>query len=394
MAKDGKQDLEKAAIDTIAVHAGEGADPTTRAHNLPIYQTATFTFETADEKEEAVDGALAWEPNRYFYTRTNNPTTAALEEKLAALEGAESAIASASGMSAISAGLLAHLKSGDHLIVADDLFIISQILFAEDFPTRGIEVTPVAITDLAAVKSAMRPNTRIIFAEVLSNPWMRISDVPALAKIAHDANALLVIDNTFLSSVTIRPLEFGADLVLQTTTKWISGHGDALGGIAAGSKALVDPIRRQTDLLGGAASPFNSWLIARGARTLPLRVERATTNATKLAAFLEAHEKVEWVRHPSLASHPDRAVADRILGGKWGGMLSFKPRVAAGVDPLDAMRAFTDNIALFGVGVSLGEVDTLVYPMPKRGGIFRISVGIEGSDDIIREFDRALAHVK
>ena len=394
MAKDGKQDLEKAAIDTIAVHAGEGADPTTRAHNLPIYQTATFTFETADEKEEAVDGALAWEPNRYFYTRTNNPTTAALEEKLAALEGAESAIASASGMSAISAGLLAHLKSGDHLIVADDLFIISQILFAEDFPSRGIEVTPVAITDLAAVKAAMRPNTRIIFAEVLSNPWMRISDLPALAKITHDAGALLVIDNTFLSSVTIRPLEFGADLVLQTTTKWISGHGDALGGIAAGSKVLVDPIRRQTDLLGGAASPFNSWLIARGARTLPLRVERATANATQLAAFLEGHEKVEWVRHPSLASHPDRAVADRILGGKWGGMLSFKPRAAAGVDPLDAMRAFADNIALFGVGVSLGEVDTLVYPMPKRGGIFRISVGIEGSDDIIREFGRALAHVK
>ena len=394
MAKDGKQDLEKAAIDTIAVHAGEGADPTTRAHNLPIYQTATFTFETADEKEEAVDGALAWEPNRYFYTRTNNPTTAALEEKLAALEGAESAIASASGMSAISAGLLAHLKSGDHLIVADDLFIISQILFAEDFPSRGIEVTPVAITDLAAVRAAMRPNTRIIFAEVLSNPWMRISDLPALAKITHDAGALLVIDNTFLSSVTIRPLEFGADLVLQTTTKWISGHGDALGGIAAGSKVLVDPIRRQTDLLGGAASPFNSWLIARGARTLPLRVERATANATQLAAFLEGHEKVEWVRHPSLASHPDRAVADRILGGKWGGMLSFKPRAAAGVDPLDAMRAFADNIALFGVGVSLGEVDTLVYPMPKRGGIFRISVGSEGSDDIIREFGRALAHVK
>ena len=394
MTKDGKKHLEKAAIETLAVHAGEGADPATRAHNLPIYQTATFTFETADEKEAAVDGALAWEPNRYFYTRTNNPTTAALEEKLAALEGAESAIASSSGMSAISAGLLAHLKHGDHLIVADDLFIISQILFAEDFPTRGIEVTPVAITDLAAVKAAMRPNTRIIFAEVLSNPWMRISDVPALAKIAHDAGALLVIDNTFLSSVTIRPLEHGADLVLQTTTKWISGHGDALGGIAAGSKALVDPIRRQTDLLGGAASPFNSWLIARGARTLPLRVKRASENATKLAAFLEGHEKVEWVRHPSLASHPDRAVADRILGGKWGGMLSFKPRAAAGVDPLDAMRAFADNIALFGVGVSLGEVDTLVYPMPKRGGIFRISIGIEAADDIIADFSQALDHVR
>ena len=258
MAKDGKKPLKNASLDTLAVHAGEGADPTTRAHNLPIYQTATFTFETADEKEAAVDGALAWEPNKYFYTRTNNPTTAALEEKLAALEGAESAVASASGMSAIAAGLLAHLKSGDHLIVADDLFIISQILFAEDFPSRGIEVTPVPITDLAAVRAAMKPNTKIIYCEGLSNPWMRITDLPAVAEIAHAGGALLVVDNTFLSPVLLRPLEHGADLVLQTTTKWVSGHGDALGGIAAGSKALVDPIRRQTDLLGGAASPFNS----------------------------------------------------------------------------------------------------------------------------------------
>ena len=191
MAKDGKKPLKSAALDTLAVHAGEGADPTTRAHNLPIYQTATFTFETADEKESAVDAALAWEPHRYFYTRTNNPTTAALEEKLAALEGAESAVASASGMSAIAAGLLAHLKAGDHLLVADDLFIISQILFAEDFPSRGIEVTPVPITDLAAVAAAMRPNTKVVFCEGLSNPWMRITDIPAIAKIAHAGGALL-----------------------------------------------------------------------------------------------------------------------------------------------------------------------------------------------------------
>jgi len=394
MAKDGKKPLKNASLDTLAVHAGESADPTTRAHNLPIYQTATFTFETADEKEAAVDGALAWKPDTYFYTRTNNPTTAALEEKLAALEGAESAVASASGMSAIAAGLLAHLKSGDHLVVADDLFIISQILFAEDFPSRGIQVTPVPITDHSAVQAAMKPNTKIIFCEGLSNPWMRITDIPAIAKIAHAAGALVVVDNTFLSPVLFRPLEHGADLVLQTTTKWVSGHGDALGGVAAGSKALVDPIRRQTDLLGGPASPFNSWLIARGARTLPLRMERASANGSAVAAFLEGHEKVEWVRHPSLASHPDRAVADRLLKNGWGGMLSFKPRAAAGVDPLDAMRAFSDHLQMCAVGVSLGEVDTLVYPMPKRGGIFRISIGIESVDDIIADFSQALDHVR
>jgi cystathionine beta-lyase/cystathionine gamma-synthase len=394
MAKDGKRPIDQTAFETRAVHAGESPDPTTRAHNLPIYQTATFSFETADEKEAAVDGALAWQPDTYFYTRTNNPTTAALEAKLASLEGAESAVASASGMAAVAAGLLAHLHAGDHLLLADDLFIISQILFAEDFPARGIEVTPVPISDLAAVRAAIRPNTKVIYAEVLSNPWMRVSDVPALAEIAHAAGALLIIDNTFLSPAVIRPLELGADLVLHATTKWIAGHGDALGGVVAGSKALVDPIRRQTDLLGGAASPFNSWLIARGARTLPLRIERASSNATALAAFLEAHPKVEWVRHPSLASHPDRAVADRVLRGAWGGMLSFKPRAADRVDPLDAMRAFADHITLFGIAVSLGEVDTLVYPMPKRGGIFRISVGIEAFDDIRADFDQALEHVR
>ena len=394
MAKDGAKPLKGAAFDTRAVHAGEQADPTTRAHNLPIYQTATFSFETADEKEAAVDAALAWEPGAFFYTRTSNPTTAALEEKLASLEGAESAIASASGMAAVSASLLAHLKSGDHMVIADDLFIISQLLFAEDFPTRGIEVTPVAITDLDAVRAAMRPNTRVMYAEVLSNPWMRVSDLPALAEIAHKGKALLVIDNTFLSPAVVRPLELGADLVLHATTKWLSGHGDAIGGVVAGSKSLIDPIRRQTDLLGQAASPFNSWLIARGARTLPLRIERAAENASKLAALLEAHPKVEWVRHPSLASHPDRAVADKVLRGSWGGMLAFKPRAVEGVDPLDAMRAFSDHLRIFGVGVSLGEVDTLVYPMPKRGGIFRISVGIESFDDIAAEFNQALEHVR
>jgi methionine-gamma-lyase len=233
-----------------------------------------------------------------------------------------------------------------------------------------------------------------MYAEVLSNPWMRVSDLLALAEIAHKGKALLVIDNTFLSPAVVRPLELGADLVLHATTKWLSGHGDAIGGVVAGKKVLIDPIRRQTDLLGQAASPFNSWLIARGARTLPLRIERAAENASKLAALLEAHPKVEWVRHPSLASHPDRAVADKVLRGSWGGMLAFKPRAVEGVDPLDAMRAFSDHLRIFGVAVSLGEVDTLVYPMPKRGGIFRISVGIESFDDIAAEFNQALEHVR
>jgi methionine-gamma-lyase len=393
MAKDGRKHLTTDAPATLAVHAGEAPDPTTRAHNLPIFQTATFSFETADEKEAAVDAAADFTPQAYFYTRVGNPTTDALEAKIAALEGAEGSLASAAGMSSVSASLFAHLKAGDHLIVADDLFIGTQMLFEGDFPKRGIEVTSLPITDLAGVQAAIKPNTRVIFAELLSNPWNRVTDVPALAKIAHDAKAILIIDNTFLSPAAVRPLSMGADLVLHASTKWISGHGDALGGVVSGSTALLNPIRRLTDWLGGTPSPFNSWLIARGTRTLPLRVERATENAGKVAAFLEKHEKVEWVRHPSLASHPDRAVAEKLLKGNWGGMLAFKPRGANG-DDLGAMRAFADNLKMCAIAVSLGEVDTLVYPMPKRGGIFRVSIGIEDAADIIADFEQALAHVR
>lgn len=373
---------------TRAIHAGERPDPVTHAHATPIYATATFAFDTAAAKEDAVDRALAWDPTSFFYSRTGNPTNRALEEKVAALEGAEDAVVSSSGMAAVAATLFAHLGAGDHLVVGEELFVITRVLLDEDFPRRGIGVTSVDPTDPAAVEAAITPATRALFVETSSNPRLRIPDLDALASIARRHGLLFVADNTFLGPAILRPLEHGADLVLHAATKYLSGHGDAVSGVVSGRKALVDPIRMQTDTLGQAASPFSSFLVLRGIRTLPLRSRAASDNALRIAAFLEAHPKVEWVRYPGLPSHPDHAVARRLLGDRFGAMVTFQPR--GGVD---GMAAFTDHLALCDIGVSLGDIFTLVYPQPKRGGLVRLSIGCEDVDDLLADFERGLAHV-
>jgi cystathionine beta-lyase/cystathionine gamma-synthase len=373
---------------TRAIHAGEHADPVTHAHNTPIYATATFTFDTAAEKEDAVDRSMAWEPGHYFYSRTGNPTNRALEEKIAALEGAEDAVVSASGMAAVSATLLAHLGAGDHLVVGDELFVITSVLLEEDFPRRGIDVTPVDMTDLAAVEAAITPATRMLFLETSTNPRLRIADLDAVAALAHRHGLVVVADNTFLGPALLRPIEHGADLVLHAATKFLSGHGDAVSGVVSGPKALLDPIRKQTDTLGQAASPFSSWLVLRGVRTLPLRSRAGSANAAALAGYLEAQPAVEWVRYPGLPSHPDHAVARRLLGDQAGAMLTFQPRGG-----LEGMAAFTDHLRLCDIGVSLGDIHTLVYPQPKRGGLIRVSVGCEDIEDLLADVERGLSFV-
>lgn len=380
--------IRDAGLTTRAVHAGERPDPLTRAHQTPIYQTATFSFDTAAAKEDAVDGALAWEPGRFFYSRTGNPTTAALEQKLASLEGAEEAAVGASGMAAVAASLYAHLRAGDHIVCSDELFVITAELLERDLPRRGVDVTRVPITELGAVESALRPETRILLTETVSNPTMRVADVPALSALARDHDALLLVDNTFLSPACYRPLADGADIVLHAATKYLAGHGDVLAGVAAGRKELVDPIRRQLDLLGACPTPLASWLVARGVRTLPLRMRAHIENALALASWLEQREEVEWVRHAGLASHPDRSVAERLFGSRAGGMLAFQLRGG-----LEAMEAFASALRLCSIAVSLGEVDTLVYPMPKRGGMFRVSVGIEDYADVQADVERGLTAV-
>jgi cystathionine beta-lyase/cystathionine gamma-synthase len=374
---------------TRAIHAGEKPDPTTHAHATPIYATATFAFDTAAEKEAAVDAALAWDPTSYFYSRTGNPTNRALEEKLASLEGAEDAVVSASGMAAVAATLFAHLEQGDHLVVGDELFAITTVLWQEDLPRRGIGVTAVDMTELAAVEAAIGPATRMLFVETSTNPRLRVPDIAALAALGHRHGLLVVADNTFLGPALLRPLEHGADLVLHAATKYLSGHGDAVSGVVSGPKTLLDPIRKQTDTFGQAASPFSSFLVLRGVRTLPLRSAKGSANALALARFLEADPRVEWVRYPGLESHPDHAVATRLLGDRAGAMLTFKPRGG-----LEGMAAFTDHLRLCDIGVSLGDVYTLVYPRPKDGGIVRVSVGCEDVEDLLDDFGLGLSFVE
>jgi cystathionine beta-lyase/cystathionine gamma-synthase len=373
---------------TRAIHAGESPDPVTHAHNTPIYATATFAFDTAAEKEDAVDRAMAGDPTAYFYSRTGNPTTRALEEKLASLDGTEDAVVAASGMACVSSTLLAHLGSGDHVVVGDELFVITRVLLEDDFPRRGIGVTPVDMTDLAAVEAAITPATKLLFFETATNPRLRVADIDALAALGHRHALIVVADNTFLGPGLLRPIEHGADLVVHAATKWLSGHGDVVSGAVTGAADLLRPIRKQVDTLGQAASPFASWLVLRGVRSLPLRSRAASANALRLAQFLEAQEKVEWVRYPGLESHPDHAVARRLIEGPGGGMLSFQVR--GGVD---GMAAFTDHLALCDLGVSLGDIFTLVYPNPKRGGLIRVSVGCEDVEDLIVDFELGLSFV-
>jgi cystathionine beta-lyase/cystathionine gamma-synthase len=373
---------------TRAIHAGERPDPATRAHNTPIYATATFAFDTAAEKEDAVDRALAWDPTSYFYSRTGNPTNRALEEKVASLEGAEDCVVSASGMAAVASTLFAHLDAGEHVVLGDELFAITRVLWEEDLPRRGIAVSPVDMSDLGAVEAAITPRTRILFMETSTNPRLRVADLPAIAEVARRRGILVVADNTFLGPALFRPLEHGADLVLHAATKYLSGHGDAVSGVVSGRKALLDPIRKQVDMFGQAASPFASFLVLRGVRTLPLRSAKGSANAAALAAFLEAHPKVDWVRYPGLASHPDHAVARRLLGDRFGAMVTFRPK--GGVP---SMAAFADHLRLCDIAVSLGDVFTLVYPQPKRDGLIRVSVGCEDIDDLVEDFTLGLSFV-
>jgi cystathionine beta-lyase/cystathionine gamma-synthase len=291
-------------------------------------------------------------------------------------------------MAAVASTLLAHLGADDHIVVGDELFAITRVLWEEDLPRRNIAVTAVDMTDLVAVEAAITPRTKLLLMETSTNPRLRMPDLDALAELAHRHGLLVVADNTFLGPALYRPLEHGADIVLHAATKYLSGHGDAVSGVVSGPKALMDPIRKQVDTYGQAASPFSSFLVLRGVRTLPLRSEKGSANALALATFLEGQAKVEWVRYPGLASHPDHGVATRLLGDRYGAMVTFKPR--GGVE---GMAAFTDHLRLCDIGVSLGDVFTLVYPRPKDGGIVRVSVGCEDVADLVADFTHGLTFV-
>jgi len=370
---------------TRAIHAGEAWDRHTGAHNTPIYQTATFSFEKAEEMADAI---IKNPLDSFFYSRTANPTTAALEAKMASLEGTESALVTSSGMAAVAIAILVSASAGDHVVVTNDIFVISRQFFEDDCPAMGIEVTMVDVRDLDAVRAAIKPNTTALFVETVTNPNIYISDMPALRAIADEHGLTLIADNTFLSPYLLRPAEQGAHMVLHSATKYISGHGDTVAGVLAGSDANMRKARLKLDSFGQCLSPIASWLVMRGVRTLPLRMRQHSENAQALAEYLEAHDKVEWVKYPGLESHPQHELAKTMLPRGCGGIVSFRIKGGA-----DEMNRFANNHELFGRGVSLGDVFTLVYPQPWRDNLIRISVGCEDASDIIGEFDSALRAV-
>ena len=369
---------------TRAIHDGERWDRSTGAHNTPIYQTATFSFEKAEDMAAAVMDPL----NSFFYSRTANPTTAALESKLASLEGTEAALVTSSGMAAVAISILISAKAGDHVIVTNDLFVISRQFFEEDCPSLGIEVTMVDVRNVRDVEKAIRPNSTTLFVETVTNPNIYISDLQAFRKIADEHDLTLIADNTFLSPYLYRPAEYGADMVLHSATKYISGHGDTVAGVLAGSREKMDQGRLKLDSFGQCLSPIASWLVLRGVRTLPLRMRQHSANAQALAEYLEAHEKVEWVKYPGLMSHTQYDLAAEILPEGYGGIVSFRIKGGA-----EEMNRFANSHELFGKGVSLGDLFTLVYPQPWRDNLIRISVGCEDAGDIIAEFAAALENV-
>jgi len=393
-------------FETLAVHAGESADPTTGALRLPLHMATTFKLPKFGIK---LFDALMMDSSTppFAYTRWGNPTLRALEERLSALEGAEATVVTASGMAAVSALVFTFLNAGDHIIVSEVCYAGSVELFGLHLPRFGIEVSLVDTSDLDQVSAAMRPNTKLIYAETPANPILRISDISALAKITHEAGALLAVDSTWASPSLQKPIALGADFVVHSLTKYLNGHGDALGGAVLGTEKNVQRIRKEMLVhLGGAISPFNAWLILRGLVTLPMRMKQHCKNALKLAQFLENHPKVERVFYPGLKSHPHHELAARQMSD-YGGMLTFQLKGGLG-----AAITLAEKIRLFSYATSLGHAHSLLFYYPTDmyidtmpfysdeqklrirewigEGIVRASIGLESADNLIRDLDQAL----
>ncbi len=378
---------------SIAVHAGNSND-FGGAIRTPIVMANSYLLpdDPTTVNWSGTDVAL--------YTRNSGVNQLGLQVKLAALEGAEDAVALASGVAALHAVFFATLKTGDHAIVSDIGYVALRRLLEDLLPRRyGVQATFVDTSDVQAVAAAIRPNTRLIHTEVIANPTTRVADIAALAGIAHEAGALLSVDSTFTPPGVFRPLEHGADYVVHSMTKYINGHGDAMGGAVLGSHALIQPIRSDAMVdVGGVISPFNAWLIMRGAVTLPLRLRQHVTTAQRIAEFLAAHPAVARVDYPGLDSHPQHAVAERQFEHGAGGMIAF-----AVIGGPDDQNAFVARLKLITSAVSLGHDESLIVqvsrdephtvnfpPLYQDSGLLRLSVGLEDADDLIADLAQAL----
>lgn len=375
---------------TDAIHVGQEADSATGAIIVPIYQTSTFVQEELGKHKG------------YEYARTGNPTRAALEKNLACLEGGRFGYAFASGMAALNS-LMTLFKAGDHVVAGHDLYGGTFRLFERILKDFGITFSYVNTCRLEEVESAIHPNTRLVYIETPTNPLMQITDIAAVAKLARQNGILMAVDNTFMSPYLQRPLELGADFVLHSTTKYLNGHSDGVGGaVIVNDPALAERLKFVQNAAGAILGPFDSWLVLRGVKTLALRMARHTENGMAIAKHLEGHPKVKKVNYPGLSSHPQHELAKKQMRG-FGGMISFE------TGSLDNARKVLKSVRLCSLAESLGGVETLIshpasmthasVPADQRrrlgitDGLVRISVGVEEVEDLIADLDHALAKV-
>jgi cystathionine beta-lyase/cystathionine gamma-synthase len=373
---------------TTAIHAGQEPDPATGAVITPIYQTSTY-----------VQDALG-EHKGFEYARTQNPTRLAAERNLAALEGGSFGHCFASGMSAITTVLML-LKAGDHVIASDNMYGGTYRLFERVLRGFGLDFTYVDTADAANVKAALRDETKMVYVETPTNPVMTVADLEGIGRLARAEGLRLVVDNTFMSPFFLRPVEFGADIVVHSTTKYLNGHSDSVGGVVVTTRAEdAERVGFLQNAVGAILSPFDSWLVLRGTKTLALRMRQHDANGRAVASFLAEHPKVQKVYYPGLPGHPQHERAKKQMSG-FGGMIAFD------LGSLDAARAVLDNVKLCALAESLGGVETLIshpatmthasVPAAERhrlgitDGLVRISVGVEEVEDIIADLDAALA---
>jgi methionine-gamma-lyase len=398
MSKHDHPDESKHSLATKAIHVGQHPDPAYGAVAAPIYQTSTFAFDSPAQGARR----FAKSESGYIYSRMANPTTERLEECVAGLEGGFGALATASGMAAVSTAFLAFVSSGHHVVATDSLYGPSRLLIEEELTRFGVSSRFVNTARIGEVEAAWTPETKVLYLETPANPTLKLADLRACVRLAHDKGALVVCDNTFASPILQRPLALGADVVLHSTTKYINGHADVVGGIlVAASKEHWDRMLKVRSYYGGSMDPHQSWLVLRGLKTLPMRVERAQANAERLARFLEEHPAVETVHYPGLASHPQHDLAKAQMDGP-GSMIAIE--LDGGYD---AGVALLESLRLFTLAVSLGGVESLVehpasmthagLPTPELDeagitpGLVRLAIGCEGYEDLEADLRQGLA---
>ncbi len=379
--------------ETIAVHGGARKDDTFGAINCPIYMTSNYRIPT--------DGSpVDWSGTETnIYARNRNINQMVLQDKLCALTGAEDGAVFASGVAALAAVFITFLNTGDHAVISEVCYSATNLLFREYLPKKfHIEVTFVDTTDTEAVRAAIRPNTKLIHVETPGNPTTGLSDIRAIADIAHAAGALVSVDATFAGPICLKPLGMGADLEVHSMTKYINGHGDSLGGCVLGSKALIKDIKEIAMVnFGGILSPYNAWLISRGLATVPLRMAQHSKVALAVARYLEKCPAVRFIWYPGLESHPQHDRAVEQMHGEYSGMISFDI-----VGDEAVHQKFLDSLKLVTHAVSLGDIESLIvyydkdsdklphYPEIYREGFFRFSVGLEHEDDLIADLEQAM----